>query len=213
MSRLFGPIRQVAYVVPDLDEAMRYWAGTLGVGPFFVFRRVAVEDHVYRGMTGPAPLGSIALANSGDLQIELIQVHDHLPSVWREFGDLVRGGFHHVSAWTTRADFETRRARLLAAGVQIIQEGRIAASGVRFAYFATNDGAGRVIYEIADVLEPPVNGLVQMIADSARDWDGRDPVRELPLERLSAARWLADERAPLGRAPQLYSAGSPVWSD
>jgi len=35
MSRLFGEMRQVAFVVRDLDQALRYWTETLGVGPFF----------------------------------------------------------------------------------------------------------------------------------------------------------------------------------
>lgn len=181
MSRLFGPIRQMAYVVPSLAEAVRYWTGTLGIGPFFVFHDVAVENHRYRGRPGPPPAGSIALANSGDLQIELIQVNDGRPSVWREFGDLQRGGLHHVSAWTTRADYDATRARLLASGVEILQEGTIAGSGVRFAYFATNRAPGGLIYEIADLLEPASYALVQMVADAARAWDGTAPVREIPL--------------------------------
>ena len=36
MSRTFGAIRQIAFIVHDLDAALRYWTETLGVGPFFV---------------------------------------------------------------------------------------------------------------------------------------------------------------------------------
>lgn len=206
MSRLFGPIRQIAFVIPSLAEGTRYWTETLGVGPFFVLHDVAVENHRYRGRPGPPPRGSIALANSGNLQIELIQVNDDRPSVWREFGDLRHGGLHHVSAWTTRVEYDATMARLLALGVEVLQEGTITASGVRFAYFATDAGPGRVIYEIADLLEPSSYALVQMVADAARGWDGTDPVREIPLsqnvlhdsslpgnaaihETISAERW------------------------
>ena len=33
MSRFFGEIRQVAYLVPDIEAAMDYWSSVLGVGP------------------------------------------------------------------------------------------------------------------------------------------------------------------------------------
>jgi hypothetical protein len=36
MSRAFGPIRQIAFVVRDIDAAMRQWTEVLGVGPFHV---------------------------------------------------------------------------------------------------------------------------------------------------------------------------------
>jgi hypothetical protein len=42
MSTRFGAIRQIAFVVRDLEPALDYWTQTLGVGPFFVFRRIAV---------------------------------------------------------------------------------------------------------------------------------------------------------------------------
>src|SRR3954469_6497065 len=35
MSRLFGPLRQMGYVVPDVEAAMRHWIEVCGVGPWF----------------------------------------------------------------------------------------------------------------------------------------------------------------------------------
>ena len=32
MSRFLGQIRQLGYVVPDIEAAMDYWSTTLGVG-------------------------------------------------------------------------------------------------------------------------------------------------------------------------------------
>ncbi|MFD1961471.1 hypothetical protein ACFSHP_24900 [Novosphingobium panipatense] len=37
MSRIYGRIFQIAYVVPDLDQAVAHWTGTMGVGPFYDF--------------------------------------------------------------------------------------------------------------------------------------------------------------------------------
>ena len=49
MSRLFGEIRQNGYVVHDIEAALRHWTGVLGVGPFFHFERVPIDDFRYRG--------------------------------------------------------------------------------------------------------------------------------------------------------------------
>jgi len=80
MSRLFGAMRQIAFVVRDLDRALNYWTNTLGVGPFFVLRNLSPEKYRYRSRPSPPPLASIALGNSGDLQVEIIQQHDERPS-------------------------------------------------------------------------------------------------------------------------------------
>lgn len=181
MSRTFGIMRQIAFVVHDLDAALGYWTQTLGVGPFFVLRNVSPETFQYRGQPSPPPRLTIALANSGDVQVELIQQHDDRPSAYRDFLDSGREGFQHVSSWLTRAEYDETVTRLQAAGTPIAHEGTIAGSGVRFAYFATDSAAGGLLYEIADVMEPNAYPMMQMIADAARTWDGSDPVREIQL--------------------------------
>jgi hypothetical protein len=47
MTILPGPIRQIGYVVTDLDQAMAGWL-ELGVGPWFVLRGLPVRAD-YRG--------------------------------------------------------------------------------------------------------------------------------------------------------------------
>ncbi len=178
MSRTFGAIRQIAFVVHDIDAALRYWTQTLGVGPFFVLRDVAPEKFWYRGQPSPPPHLSLALGNSGDLQVELIQPHDDHPSAYRDFLATGREGLHHVSSWLTRAEYDATLARLQAAGTPIAHAGTIG-SGGRFAYFATDGVAGGMQYEIADALEPGGAQMMQTVAEAARNWDGSDPVREL----------------------------------
>lgn len=182
MSRRFGSIRQVAFVVRDVERALRYWVETLGVGPFFLLREIAPDTFRYRGVVSPAPTLTIGFANSGDVQIELIQQHDDHPSAYRDFLASGREGLQHVSSWLTRAEYDATYARMTAADVPVAHEGAMAGGGVRFAYFATDAAAtGGIMYEIADVAEPNVYPMMQMIADAARDWDGGDPVRELRL--------------------------------
>lgn len=140
MSMWFGPARQIGFVVRDLDRALRCWTETLGVGPFFVTRNYTPDNYRYRGKPSPGPLMSFAFGNSGDLQVELIEQHDDRPSVYREFLDAGREGFHHVSAWLRRAEYDATLARLRAEGAVIGHEG---GTDFRFAYVATDHAPGR----------------------------------------------------------------------
>ena len=70
MTVVPGPVRQIGYVVTDLDQAMTGWL-ELGVGPWFVMRGLALQAD-YRGEPCETTL-SLAFANSGEMQIELIQ--------------------------------------------------------------------------------------------------------------------------------------------
>jgi len=81
MSLYFGPVRQVGYVVHDIQQAMRRWVD-LGVGPWFYKEDVGTTEFRYHGKPSRLPNLSIALANSGDLQLELIQQRDDAPSLY-----------------------------------------------------------------------------------------------------------------------------------
>ena len=96
MSVLFGPVVQQAYVVPDIEQAMQHWLAR-GIGPYFVKQIDAVGIH--DGKPTPMKL-SVAFAFSGDQQIELIQVHNDAPTVYRQFIDAnPQGGLHHLAVW------------------------------------------------------------------------------------------------------------------
>jgi catechol 2,3-dioxygenase-like lactoylglutathione lyase family enzyme len=176
MSRIFGDIRQNGYVVRDIEAAMKHWTETLGVGPFFYIPELRVDSFFYRGEPSSPPRISIALANSGDLQIELIQQHDDAPSMYRDFLRAGREGLQHVSSWVEDIDALIERAE--AAGHRIAQSGAIA-TGVRFVYFDTELHPGTV-FEVSN-LAGRFAALPQMIADAARGWDGSDPIRVLEL--------------------------------
>src|SRR6201999_3395061 len=49
MSRLFGPLRQMGYVVTDVDAAMRHWIEVCGVGPWFYADRLPLTAFTYGG--------------------------------------------------------------------------------------------------------------------------------------------------------------------
>ena len=46
---LFGPMRQIGYVVRDIEKAMRHWVEVNQVGPWFYTERFVVDEFWYRG--------------------------------------------------------------------------------------------------------------------------------------------------------------------
>jgi len=174
MSRLFGDIRQLGYVVPDIEAAMDYWSRVHGVGPWFYNPRVPIRNFTYRGERHE-PHNSVALANSGPLQVELIQTRNDVPSMYRDFQRAGRTGLQHVAYWTE--DFDADLARFAALGLTPVMSGEVGERG-RFVYFDTEFHPGSVI-ELSEVAGPK-GRMFRMIREASDGWDGRDPVRSFP---------------------------------
>lgn len=171
MTVLPGPVRQIGYVVTDLDQAIAGWVA-LGVGPWFVIRDMPLEAR-YRGRPCSTTV-SLAFSNSGEMQIELIHQQDATPSIFTEFLDSFGPGVHQLAYWTT--DFtETMRA-VEAAGWPVVWSGG-EGYGVRFAYVEPPNAPAAVI-EISELTDATAANAI-FIHDAAAEWDGNNPVREL----------------------------------
>jgi catechol 2,3-dioxygenase-like lactoylglutathione lyase family enzyme len=179
MSRFFGEIRQVAYLVPDIEAAMRYWADVLGVGPWFYNPKVPVENYIYRGQRYE-PHNSVALANAGGLQIELLQTRNDVPSMYRDFLQAGLSGMQHFAYWTETFDDDLVRAE--AAGFKVCMSGEVGDNG-RFVYFETTDAGDDVwpgtVVELSEVAGPK-GRLFKLIREASLNWDGADPIRAFP---------------------------------
>lgn len=173
MSRHFGEIRQNGYVVRDIEAALRHWTEVLGVGPFFHFERVPVRDFRYRGEPSDLEV-SIALANSGPLQIELIQQRNDAPSMYRDFLAGCGEGLQHVAYWTEH--FDRDLARIEKRGLRVGQSGCIGENG-RFVYFETEHHPGTVV-ELSEI-NGPKGRFFRHIAEAAADWDGSEPIQRM----------------------------------
>ena len=174
MSVFFGEIRQLGYVVPDIEAAMDYWSRVLGVGPFFYAERVPVVNFTYRGAPS-SPVTSVALANSGAVQVELIQQRNDAPTMYRDFVQAKGSGLQHVAYWTQ--NFDADMERLSARGFKVGMGGEVGARG-RFVYFETEYHPGAVI-ELSEV-EGPKGRMFDLIRNASIGWDGSDPVRPFP---------------------------------
>jgi len=174
VSMFFGEIRQLGYVVPDIGAAMDYWSKVLGVGPWFYAERVPVVNFTYRGQPS-SPITSVALANSGPVQVELIQQRNDAPTMYRDFVQAKGSGLQHVAYWTQT--FDEDMERLTARGLKVVMGGEVGARG-RFVYFETEYHPGSVI-ELSEV-EGPKGRMFDLIRNAAIGWDGKDPVRPFP---------------------------------
>jgi Glyoxalase/Bleomycin resistance protein/Dioxygenase superfamily len=174
MSRFLGEIRQLGYVVPDIQAAMDHWSTVMGVGPFFYNPKVPIEGYTFGGEPF-AVENSVALANSGFIQVELIQTRNDAPSMYRDFIKAGNMGLQHVAYWTK--DFDTDLARMLDQGFRVQMEGCVGKNG-RFVYFDRESHPGTVI-ELSEVVGPK-GRMFDMIRAASEEWDGTDPVRPFP---------------------------------
>jgi hypothetical protein len=173
MSRTFGKIAQIGYVVEDIHASMDEWVRQ-GVGPWFYIDNVVTDFFRYRGDDSDMKM-SVAIANSGDIQIELIQPRNDAPSVYKDFLDSGRQGAQHIAYWST--NFQELYDTALAAGYTVAQEGSIGGEQGRFAYLDTEFDQGTMI-EISDV-SGPKGQMFAYVRDVAASWDGTEPIRVL----------------------------------
>ena len=98
LPAIMGPAHQVAYVVDDIDTAMRRWHSEHGVGPFLVTRNaVPLSNAYYRGRKAQTNRAHIAFAYVGDMQLELIELVGDTPGLYREARDRRLTGVHHYA--------------------------------------------------------------------------------------------------------------------
>jgi len=167
-----GPIRQNGYVVRDLERAIDAWLA-LGIGPWLVLPHLRQSGSVYRGQP-TEPVVSMAFANSGELQVELIEQEDDASSIYREFLDAGREGFHHLAWWVEDFPAVARAAR--AARWPVVHEGDTGGMA-RFAYYDPG-GVTNTVVEVMELTDA-TRWLVTTVRDAAATWDGTDPVRSL----------------------------------
>jgi catechol 2,3-dioxygenase-like lactoylglutathione lyase family enzyme len=153
MNPVMPPIRQLGFVVQDVDRARVEFDAAFGVRRWYRSKMAAYEV-VYRGQ--PIEIDwDIIVGYSGGLQIELIRVVEAGPNLYHEvLGEEI--GFHHVG--TVVRDFDRRVGRMEDAGIEVLQSGSIRFAGggaCRFAYLDTADRLGCIL----ELIEMKVYGF------------------------------------------------------
>lgn len=163
-------IMQHSWVVNDLREAAQRWIDQTGIGPFFIVEGLTLEEQKYRGQDVHVE-ASFALAQAGDIQIELVCQHNDAPSAYRDTVPAGQEAFHHVALYCD--DYDSTRQEYLDTGVEVAFSGSV--GGQRFCYLDTTATIG-VMMELIE-RSPMQDGFFQMIKDTAAEWDGTDPLR------------------------------------
>jgi Glyoxalase/Bleomycin resistance protein/Dioxygenase superfamily len=141
LPAIYGTARQVAYIVEDVDAAMKRWHDEHGVGPFLVCRNAApLVNAYYRGCKARRTPIDVAFAYVGDMQLELIAPVDDTPSMYKEARDRDQTSVHHYAVLVH--DFATVYDRALDGGAVALVDAGI-------------DGLARMSY-----LEDPETGLI-----------------------------------------------------
>jgi methylmalonyl-CoA/ethylmalonyl-CoA epimerase len=173
MAAHFGPVMQLGFVVNDLEHAMRHWLGKVGIGPFFVLEHIEYAQVLHRGKPADIDM-SVALAQWGEVQVELIQQYNDTPSIYTEFVGRKQGGLQHLGVMTESVADDLLRLKTL--GIEPVQQGHTAA-GIRFAYVDTDEHPGGMI----ELIEAgtAINGFFKRVRDAASNWDGSEPIRRM----------------------------------
>lgn len=192
VANMFGSIAQIGYVVSDIEASMRNFTAC-GIGPWFFLRNVAPGNFTYKGEPSEMTM-DVAVANSGDIQIELITPTNDAPSMYRDFLAAGNEGVQHIAYWSE--DYQALYDKALANGFTVGQEGYFGGEDGRFAYLETEHHPGSVI-EISDLggSKKFVFGLIKV---AAAGWDGSNPVIDIDSRLLTDPTAQAELLAALG---------------
>lgn len=151
---------QVAWVVPDIRAAERFFWETMGVPGFAKLENVRAQDTAgtYRGQPGGFVF-HLYMAYSGESLLELIQpVYGN--SIFQEFlDDHPTGGVQHVAYSVPEVEFEQAVTQLTQKGYPVVQSLRLPVATV--AYFDTSAEIG-VATEIIGVTETGMEFVGQL---------------------------------------------------
>lgn len=164
---------QVCWVVPDIHVAIQNWADQAGVGPFFYFDDVCYEDAIYRRRPWQPVKFHAAIAQAGDLQIELVTQLEEGASIFRDVVPAGQSGLHHMSIYTH--DYDHDVAFYQKSGVEIAFSGLM--KGARVCWLDTVATLGFMTEVIT--ANPLKEQVFAMFRGAADDWDGVDPIRRI----------------------------------
>jgi Glyoxalase/Bleomycin resistance protein/Dioxygenase superfamily len=162
---------QMAYVVEDIDASMGKWIEELKVGPWFLLPHFSGEGPTFRGEPSDADV-ALAMAHAGHMLVELIQLNDDKPSVWREGVERLGYGFHHFGVGTL--DYDAELARHRDQGHHLAFECAVPTGG-RVAYVDTTAELPGYLELIE--MDPATDAAFTRFYAQSLAWDGSDPIR------------------------------------
>jgi len=163
---------QLGHVVDDIVSAARRWSSTFGIGPFHVLPVVEQQLTYADGDVRTIRI-QVGVAQAGPVQIELIQQHCDVRSLYRDWSKGGVSAFHQVATVTN--DYDAKLSHFRSIGHEVAAESL--GGSFRVAYVDTVGAFG--FY--TEVVEHTPRFLEQLdaISRTCASWDGTDPVRFL----------------------------------
>lgn len=168
-------IVQNSWIVRDVDAAATRWNEVFGVGPFYIFRDFQADSLLYRGKPGEL-LFNVAIAQAGDIQIELIAQTSSAPSAYRDLVPEGQEGFHHIGIFAE--DYDKELAEYDSQGFARANEGRV--GDMRYAYIDTSPTLGFMVELLEE--NAAMRDLFSKVRAASKGWNGDRPLR--PVEEL-----------------------------
>ena len=163
----FGPVKQLGYLVEDIETAVSAWMEHAGVGPWLVIKNITL-DCIYRGEK-TAPLIDIALAYNGDIQIELIQQKNAQASPYRKYFEEKRFGIHHTAHLCNNINADVDRA--VEQGLGIVCDIKMF-DGSRYVYLQNPALGNEVFVEFIENTSM-MKEMFRSGIENAANWDGK----------------------------------------
>jgi hypothetical protein len=169
------PIVQLGWsVFEDIDVAMMRWTQATGIGPFFVGRHVSVDDVVHRGAPGSYDHSS-AIAQWGEIQLELMEQHCDSPSAIRDISPDRRSRLASVS-WIV-PDLPAEIDRMAALGFPVVWSCTLFDGTISATWFDTTALLG--CYAEIFIDNAPMRRAFAQCRKAAEGWSGDRPIRDM----------------------------------
>jgi len=165
-----GGIRQLGFVVSNIEETAHQWISNFGAGPFFVLRDMTFSGWRYQGELQDIQL-DIAFGQCGDMMAEFIYPKGDWPNV---YGDQRSGDacalHHHGYLVQDMGAAELRLGREAVASAQFTDSAELR-------YYDLRHSLGFFVEFITDCEE--TRAFFDRTREAASVWDGvTEPLRD-----------------------------------
>ncbi|WP_197277254.1 VOC family protein [Sphingomonas profundi] len=165
-------IVQNCYVVRNLEEACARMHALYGIGPFIGGVEAELSDHEYRGRPAPPIRLRGVFVQSGDLNIELVELVSTSPSAFHDMFAAGAEGFHHVAMFC--ADYAAERDAMIAQGYALASEFSVTfgpGDVAQICYLDARDTLGHMIELYPE--HPVIRDMYRQARVAPDGWDGQ----------------------------------------
>lgn len=178
-SQQLGDVRQLGYLVPDIETAVNAWMQHQGIGPWTIIKNIPLAC-TYKGKASQ-PTIDIALGYQGNMQIELIQQTNNEPSPYLYYFENKLFGLHHTAYLCEHIDQSIEAA--ISQGQQVVCDIRMPDGG-RYVYTQIDSLGEHVFIEYLAATDR-MKAMLSEGIKAAANWDGSPCNNTIDLAALA----------------------------